>query len=122
MGHYIRPVREDGFSTAMFAAPAIVTLAEMMFAGGSAASDLEAHLYGGANNSEAARFEPELAERNVWSGEEILAKLGIAIASRDVGGKRGRKVIFHSVTGETVVARVDRVRASDWYPEFRREK
>lgn len=120
MGHYIRPIREAGFSTAMFAAPSIVTLAQMMFAAGSVPSGIEAHLYGGASNSEADGFAPELAEENVRVGEELLARMGISLAGKDVGGTRARKIIFHTATGETVVAKVERVRSSDWYPDFRR--
>ncbi|WP_045218366.1 chemotaxis protein CheD [Desulfonatronum thioautotrophicum] len=117
MSHYIRPVREAGLSTPMFAAPAIVTLAEMLFAAGSTAGDLEAHLYGGAENSEAQGYLPGLGRHNVQVGEELLDRLGIALAGRDVGGTRARKVVFHSATGECVVARVERVRETDWYPD-----
>ncbi|MBF0245403.1 MAG: chemotaxis protein CheD [Planctomycetes bacterium] len=119
MGHYIRPLREAGYSTALFAAPAIIALVEMMYAAGSAPEDIEAHLYGGASNPRAKSFASGLADDNVRVGKEILGKLGIPIAGLDVGGVRARKVVFQTATGESVVARVDNVRSSDWYPDFR---
>lgn len=120
MGHYIRPIREAGLSTSVFAAPAIVALAEMLFAAGCAASELEAYIYGGAENPQARRYVPGLGRENVRIGEEVLGRLGIALTGRDVGGIMARKIVFHSTTGETVVARVERVRESDWYPDYRR--
>jgi len=119
MGHYIRPVREAGYSTALFAAPAIMSMAKLMFEAGSAPADLEAHLYGGASNPSAPAFTQGLAEDNVRVGKEILGKLGIAIACLDVGGARARKVVFQTATGESLVAKVEKVRGSDWYPDYR---
>lgn len=118
MGHYIRPLREAGLSNAIFAAPAIVALAKMLFAAGSTAKDLEAHIYGGAENPQAEGYMPGLGQHNVLVGEEVLGVLGISLAGKDVGGARARKVVFHSATGETVVARVARVRETDWYPDY----
>ncbi|GAB6058843.1 chemotaxis protein CheD [Desulfonatronum parangueonense] len=120
MGHYLLPVRENGVSNAMFAAPAIVALARMLLDLGSRPEAMEAQIYGGAERVEAVGFQPELAERNVRVGEEVLLRLGIPLVGKDVGGNRARKVIFHSATGETVVAKVERVRATDWYPDHRR--
>lgn len=117
MGHYIRPVREAGLSTAMFAAPAIVALVRMLFAAGSTAKDLEAHIYGGAENPRVEGYVPGLGRRNVQVGEEVLGVMGVCLVGKDVGGPRARKVVFHSATGETVVARVERVRETDWYPD-----
>lgn len=117
MGHYIRPRRERGISTTHFAAPAIVALVEMMEHGGSVVSSLEAHLYGGAVGAEAGAQDAWISSENVKVAEELLAKLAIPIAGRDVGGSRGRKILFNTGTGEVVVARVARVRDSDWYPD-----
>ena len=50
MGHYLRPYRQHGLSTPMFAAPAIVALARMFMDTGSSSADLEAQVYGGAVN------------------------------------------------------------------------
>lgn len=117
MGHYIRPRRERGVSTTHFAAPAIVSLVEMMEQAGSAASALEAHIYGGAVCPDAGADGIAVSAENIRVAEELLAKLEIPLAGKDVGGTRGRKILFHTGTGEVVVARVERIRASDWYPD-----
>ncbi|MFZ5570557.1 MAG: chemotaxis protein CheD [Thermodesulfobacteriota bacterium] len=116
MGHYIRPVRERGLSTAVFAAPALAALTSMFLETGSEIPDLETHFYGGAVNRQAAGYAPGVSEENVRVGLEILAKMNIGITSRDVGGERARKIVFHTGTGEIMLAKVEAVRASDWYP------
>ncbi len=117
MSHYIRPFREKGSSTAVFAAPALTALARMLMDTGSIRSDLEAHFYGGAVNPQAAGYEPGISEDNIRIGLEILGKLGIAVVGQDVGGERARKIVFHTGTGEIMMAKVEAVRATDWYPE-----
>ncbi|WP_027189307.1 chemotaxis protein CheD [Paucidesulfovibrio longus] len=118
MTHYARPYREPGGrSTAMYAAPAIVTLVRMLLDSGSSPADLETHLFGGASNRKVEGFREGLGEDNVKVGLEILEKLRIRGVQRDVGGTRGRKVVFNTGTGEVVLAKVERIRASDWYPQ-----
>ncbi|WP_045217174.1 chemotaxis protein CheD [Desulfonatronovibrio magnus] len=119
MGHYIRPIRQDGLSTTVFAAPAIVVMAKMLFAAGCEAGNLTAYIFGGAENPGAGRYVPGLGQENVQVGEEVLDRLGIALTGKDVGGTMARKILFHSATGETVVARVEKVRETDWYPDFK---
>lgn len=117
MGHYIRPRRERGASTTHFAAPAIVSLVEMMRHGGAVPGALEAHIYGGAVSPDAGIQDAAISAENVKVAEELLEKLRIPLAGKDVGGTRGRKILFNTGTGEVVVARVERIRASDWYPD-----
>ncbi|SKA89784.1 chemotaxis protein CheD [Paucidesulfovibrio gracilis DSM 16080] len=118
MTHYARPFRDPGGpSTAIFAAPAIVTLVRMLLKGGSNAPDLEAHLFGGADNPEAPGYASGMAEDNVRVGLEILEKLHVTRVQRDTGGQRGRKVVFHTATGEVMLAKVERIRGTDWYPQ-----
>jgi chemotaxis protein CheD len=127
MSHYLRPYRQSHPSTAIFAAPAIVALVRMFQTQGSSTGDIEAHLYGGAVNPHSLSYVEGLSEKNVQVGLEVLSKLEINIAGQDVGGSRARKIVFNTRTGETLVAKVDRVRETDWYPEmgavagFRRE-
>lgn len=116
MSHYTQPLRHSGRSTAIFAAPSIVELIRGLLASGSRERDLEAHLFGGATNPVAVGYVQGLSEKNVEVGEELLRKLRVSVVGKDVGGSRARKILFDSVSGETVVARVERVRASDWYP------
>ncbi len=118
MSHYAEPYRRRGLSTAMFAAPAIVTLVRMMQAGGSARPDMEANIYGGAVNPKSPRFDAAIAGDNARVGLELLARMQVRIACQDLGGTHGRKVVFNTSTGELAVARVARVREDDWYPKM----
>lgn len=116
MSHYLRPFREKGLSTAVFAAPAITALTKMFFDAGSHAADIEAHFYGGAVNPDSPGYTSGLSEKNVKVGHEILSKMGIGVCGSDTGGKRARKIVFHTGTGEIMMAKVEAVRESDWYP------
>lgn len=128
MCHYLFPYREARLpSTAKFAAPAIVTLAGMFLSTGSVNEKLEAQVFGGAEDPDAKhRSLVTLAKQNIQVGEELLDKIGIPIVSRDVGGHRGRKIVFTSSTGETAVLKVNHLRTTDWTenptPEKRRER
>ncbi|MEF2144741.1 MAG: chemotaxis protein CheD [Desulfovibrionaceae bacterium] len=118
MANYARPYREKGVpSTAKYAAPAIVTLVRMLLESGSVVADLETHLIGGGSNPEAEGYQEGLGDQNVKVGLELLDKLNLSSVDMDVGGNWGRKVVFHSATGELVLARVERIRSSDWYPQ-----
>ncbi len=116
-GHYLRPTREAGRSTPVYAAPAVVALVNLFLETGSRPPELEAFLYGGASNPDAPGYDPRQSRRNVELGRELLAKLRVPLAGEDVGGRRGRKIVFNTATGESVVAKVAKLRSSDWYPE-----
>lgn len=118
IGHYVEPYRRQGLSTAMFAAPAIVSLVNMFLDHGCSKEDIEAHIFGGAENSESNRFDGKIGSENITVGLEILKKMNIKVSTRDTGGTMGRKIVFHTGTGETVVAKVERIRESDWYPRI----
>jgi chemotaxis protein CheD len=47
---------------------------------------------------------------------KILAKERINITSEDVGGEKGRKIVFNTHTNEMAVIKVDKLRTVDWYP------
>ncbi|CAM2008302.1 chemotaxis protein CheD [Acanthopleuribacter pedis] len=121
MNHYFRPIRVAGQpATSIYAAPALAWLIRQFLQAGSRREDLEAQIFGGAENRNAADYEPGLGNENVRAGREILQQQGIEIGTMDVGGFRGRKIVFNCRTGESIVARVDRIRSSDWYPRLGR--
>ena len=118
MAHWALPFRRGAPSSPVFACPALVGLTRMFQAIGSSPGALQAHLFGGAENESSPRHVPGLSRQNVAVGLELLAKLGLEVVQRQVGGRKGRKVVFDSSSGESLVAEVDRLRASDWYPEL----
>jgi chemotaxis protein CheD len=48
--------------------------------------------------------------------KRILERQGISVTSEDVGGTKGRKLIYNTETNEAVVLKVERLREEDWYP------
>ena len=117
MGHYTHPRRRAGDSTPIYAAPALVGLVDLFQKAGSSVGDLETSIYGGAENIQAPGFEPGRSLLNIQMGVEILEKLGMRVASSDLGGRFARKLAFHTATGEGIVAKVEAIRAVDWYPQ-----
>jgi chemotaxis protein CheD len=43
---------------------------------------------------------------NCRVAEEVLAKEGLTISASDVGGNRGRRIHFHTGTGEVLLHRL----------------
>jgi len=115
MCHYVWPYRQQ-FSAATSAAPAIVSLVRLLTGGGSCVSDLEAYIYGGSVSLVSRRYQAGLSEINVKVGVELLKRLRIPLLGRDVGGTRGRRVVFFTGTGETLIGRFARVDEAEWYP------
>lgn len=117
MSLYLFPRRTPGGpSTPKYACPGIVCLSRMLLPRGSRPEDIEASIFGGACNPEAAGYVPDLHTENVTVGLEVLHKLGITDIKNATGGSKARKVMFDTGTGETVVAETARVRSTDWYP------
>lgn len=115
---YTHPKRIDNQSTASFAAPSIASLVSMFGELDNVRDSLEAHICGGAVNSTSKYFVPGQSEDNIDVGCQILEKYDIAIVGKDVGGTKGRKVVFHSGTGEIFIAKVSQIRKTDWYPPY----
>lgn len=93
---------------------ATVTLLRMMLSEGSKKKHLEAYLLGGAFNAEVS--PEDVGRKNVTSARRILLREKVRIVSEDVGGTKGRKIVFNTGNGELVVLKVDRLRDSDWFP------
>ncbi|MGA1823967.1 MAG: chemotaxis protein CheD [bacterium] len=117
MNYYIRPKRESpDRSTPWFACPSIIGMLNMFFETGSQTEDLEAHVYGGADNPDNNDYIKGLAELNIKTGMELLKRKKIRVAGMDIGGAKGRKIAFDPLSGESIVAKVNKIRATDWYP------
>lgn len=113
LAHFAEPaVYERSRATARFgnvALPtAIAMVREAVFGG-----PIEAQIFGGAarDDVEAAR-----AEANVAMARRILTTRGIPVVSEDVGGTKGRKIVFQGSTGHVAVVKVHKLRAEDWEP------
>lgn len=65
---------------------------------------LKAKLVGGANNIASEHPSQHVGAENVKIAKKLLSKHKIPIVGEDVGGARGRKILFHLDTGRLQVA------------------
>jgi chemotaxis protein CheD len=115
MNHFTLPYIQDRkMATACYGNVAIYILLRMIMGEGSKKKDLEAQVFGGA-------FNPDLTSRdigheNIMVAKKILSKNRLRIVSEDVGGEKGRKIVFNTSTNNVAVIKVDKLREGDWYP------
>lgn len=79
---------------------ATLKLIRMLESLGAQTRTMTAKIFGGACVvAELKGREGNLGERNIAIARTILAAEGIPIVASDVGGSRGRKLVFHSADG-----------------------
>jgi chemotaxis protein CheD len=113
--HFIYPkISKPSEATVQYGNVAVLTLIKLLMTDGSKKSSLEAQVFGGGDP---ISFQAEtLGGQNILMAKSILNRQGIPIVSEDVGGSKGRKLVFKSDTNEAVVLKVDRLRQEDWFP------
>jgi chemotaxis protein CheD len=115
MSHFQLPlISEQKKATAVYGNVSTLALINMMTNEGSELNHLEAQIIGGAFNPEIS--SKDIGKDNVGVAKRILTKKQIRIVSMDAGGKKGRKVVFNTVSGDVAVLKVDMLRKEDWYP------
>lgn len=93
-------------SSARFGNLAMEQLIGETLALGSRLQDLQAKVFGGARVIDHPEGDAHhLGARNVEVAHQILVQEGIPIVAEDVGGKGGRKVIFHTLDGSVLLRR-----------------
>jgi chemotaxis protein CheD len=115
MNHFQLPFTDEKHkATARYGNIAALTLIHMMVSDGSKIKHLEAQIFGGAHNP---KISPEnIGRSNIKIARTLLAKKKIRVVSEDVGGEKGRKIVFNTHSGEVAVLKVDKLRQGDWYP------
>lgn len=115
MNHFQLPStsrQED--ATARYGNVATAALIGMMVDGGSSIKNLEAQIFGGAFQQ--ATCPKNIGQENIRVARVVLARKRIPIVSEDIGGERGRKIVYNTSSNEAVVIKVDKIRGEDWYP------
>lgn len=115
MNHYLYPkTPRRAKTTGRFGNVALPALLKMMVSQGSRLEDMEAQIFGGG--SRLLNDPSSLGRKNVKLARKFLKKKGIPIVSEDVGGVKGRRVVFHTRTNEAIVMKTHRIRRGDWAP------
>jgi chemotaxis protein CheD len=84
-------------------------LAQQFDALGASRCELEVKLFGGADVlpiSESRQGTPTVGALNCMAATEVLAEEGFTVSASDLGGVRGRRVHFHTGTGEVLLHRL----------------
>jgi len=94
-------LQDADYAPFKFVDTAIDTIISRLTRRGVALHDIECKVFGGAS----ALFVEEMSvgRRNVEMAFATLAEHGLRVAASNVGGERGRKIIFSSSTGEIFV-------------------
>ncbi len=102
MNHYMLPNwNGNDLASPKYGNIAIDKLIERMFYYGSNRKDLIAKMFGGGELLEASTGNSMLiGERNIRVARLMLEERNIPIVASSTGGKRGRKIIFFTDTGE----------------------
>jgi len=105
INHYLLPnFSGDGVASARFGDISIRELLAKLLAIGCDRRRLQAKLFGGACVLEAFRERKNhLGSQNVLTARELLAAEAIPVIGEDVGGHRGRKLIFTTGDGSAWV-------------------
>jgi len=110
--HFGIPRRRDNSpSQPKYGTVAVPGLIMMLEDSGCYIHDIEAQIVGGSDQP-----GHTLGDENAKVAIGILRKKGVQITSSDVGGNKGRKVIYNPETNHLAVVKVEKIRSDDWYP------
>jgi len=116
MNHFLYPKTAWlGPSNSQYGNISIPALINKLRQQGSRLEDLEAQIFGGGDVP-GALGRDKTGYRNVQMARRMLKKNGIRVVSEDVGGIKGRRLIFHTGTNEALVMKTHRIRRGDYYP------
>jgi chemotaxis protein CheD len=106
--HYLLPTWDGrGTSSARYGNVAISSLLQKLADAGADREKLRAKVFGGGClfgiMRDGSANKDHLGIRNVEIAREILAKGRIPVAASDVGGDRGKRIVFRTDTGEALV-------------------
>jgi chemotaxis protein CheD len=104
MNHYLLPFwNGNGLQSPQFGNISIPKLIKSMYQKGAEKRFLQAKVFGGASFVSMQSKNMMIGEKNILVAQEILKKYKIAIVAGDVGGERGRKIVFNLESGKVLL-------------------
>lgn len=105
INHYLLPFWVgNGLASPRFGNVAVQRLIEKLLALGCQKQHLQAKLFGGACVIEAFHNrDNHLGMKNIQVARKVLETQGVPVIGEDVGGRQGRKLIFHTDEGTALV-------------------
>lgn len=99
VNHYLLPFHVEREKSARFGSVAIPRLVEEVITAGADPRRLKAKVFGGASVIAAFDRGRRLGDENARLALDTLRTLGIPVVEQDVGGTKGRKLVFHCDDG-----------------------
>jgi chemotaxis protein CheD len=99
LNHYLLPFHVEREQSARFGSVAIPRLVEQVVAAGADPGRLQAKVFGGASVIGAFSRGRRLGDDNAKLALESLQAIGVPVREQDVGGTKGRKLVFHTDDG-----------------------
>lgn len=101
INHFILPRwNGDDLATMKYGNVSIIRILEELLKFGSRFEDVKAKVYGGAEVLTGRATSFQIGSRNVRIAFDILDEFKIPVLFSDVGGNKGRKINFNTLTGE----------------------
>lgn len=89
-----------------FVDSAIVEMLARFAAKGALRGELEVKIFGGSDMFDAHGRLRSVGRQNTEMALRVLEREGVKVANQDLGGERGRKIIFHTHTGAVFLKRL----------------
>ena len=117
ISHFVWPHAKDRRrSNVTYGDTAIPMLRKTLEDMGCHRTRLEAMVFGGAcPRQQFSKSDASLGQENITLTRAILKRMNIPLVSEDVGGCRGRKILYHTRSNDAVILKVDTLRPWDWY-------
>lgn len=110
MSHFKEPRTQNADNaTAIFGNVSAITLICMMESS-SPRGIFEAQIFGGAFIDPSDTKGPQ----NVAVAKKVLSSRNIPVVSEDIGGHKGRKILFDTQSGHVAILKVHSLRKEDW--------
>jgi len=107
INHFMLPLwNGDGLASPRYGNIAIRKLIAKMLDLGAEKRRLQAKVFGGGDVIKMGNTFMNIGERNIITAEDVLEREGIPVIGKDVGGTRGRKIIYNTATNEVLLKRL----------------
>ena len=114
INHYILPIwNGNDAATMKYGDMAIIRILEKLLRFGSKFENVVSKVYGGAEVLTGMPANFHIGSRNIQIAFEILTEFEIPVLFTDVGGKKGRKIIFNTYTGEVEMLYIQQERGQN---------
>lgn len=114
MNHFLYPIARDAArATAQYGNAATGELVRIMLDAGSRRPNLIAQIFGGGAPEGIQGHD--IGRENVEAARKVLERHRINIASQDVAGSLGRKIVFDVESGHVLILKVHEIREDDWH-------